>query len=66
MRFGSILLQLLDLAFAWAAAVFPSDLQLAGVDPTKRVDCGPEPTITQQICEKRGCLWSPTSTPVSF
>lgn len=64
MRFGSIFLQLLDLALAWAAAVLQNEPVLAGVDQNRRVDCGPEPTINQQICEQRGCLWSPTQTPV--
>ncbi|KAI6242258.1 P-type domain-containing protein [Aphelenchoides fujianensis] len=34
------------------------------VDPGERVDCGPEPDISEDKCKSRGCVWSPTSTPV--
>uniref|UniRef100_A0AC34PXZ4 P-type domain-containing protein n=1 Tax=Panagrolaimus sp. JU765 TaxID=591449 RepID=A0AC34PXZ4_9BILA len=27
------------------------------VDPSKRIDCDPEPGSNQQSCESRGCVW---------
>jgi len=64
MQFGSILLQILQLTLSWAASLLQNDLQSNALDPSKRVDCGPEPSITQDLCVKRGCIWSPTSAPL--
>ncbi|KAI6211415.1 Maltase-glucoamylase, intestinal [Aphelenchoides besseyi] len=33
------------------------------VNPRERVDCGPDPNISEATCKSRGCVWSPTSTP---
>ncbi|KAI6223318.1 P-type domain-containing protein [Aphelenchoides besseyi] len=41
-----------------------ADYATSYVDPLERVDCGPDPYMSEDICKSRGCVWSPTSTPV--
>lgn len=65
MGFGSFILLLLAITFALATSLVENDDINLAVDPKQRVDCGPEPSITQQICKKRGCIWAPTSAPVN-
>lgn len=36
------------------------------VDPSKRIDCDPEPGSNQQSCESRGCVWDTNFDSVNF
>ncbi|KAI6219395.1 P-type domain-containing protein [Aphelenchoides besseyi] len=36
--------------------------KVAGDQFDNRVDCGPDPNVTEDTCRSRGCIWSPTST----
>lgn len=35
--------------------------QCQAVAPQDRVDCNPDPPISQEVCQSRGCCWSPTT-----
>ncbi|KAI6184881.1 P-type domain-containing protein [Aphelenchoides bicaudatus] len=41
----------------------PITERLDNVDPMTRVDCAPDPNVSEDVCKSRGCSWSPTGQP---
>nr|XP_027203751.1 lysosomal alpha-glucosidase-like [Dermatophagoides pteronyssinus] len=33
--------------------------QCQSIEPAERIDCNPDPPISKEICEQRGCCWNP-------